>query len=255
MRMSEEEFTDALLAWYQEFGRDLPWRYTRDPYAVLVSEVMLQQTQVERVRVRWTTWLDRWPTFQALAAAPLREVIAAWSGLGYNRRAVALHRAAAQVVAEGVPSTMAGWRRLPGVGPYTAGAVAAFALGADVIPVDVNVARVLERRLGTPAIEPPPGRAATLTQALFDVGATICLARVPRCGACPVADGCPSRGRHYEPLRKQGRFEGSRRQARGQLLRDVQTGAVPVADADPAILAGMLADGLVAVSGDRITLP
>ena len=193
----------ALLAWYSQNERLLPWRSTRDPYAILVSEVMLQQTQVERVIPRYDAWLERWPTVEALAAASAAEVIVAWQGLGYNRRAVNLHRAACHVAAGGWPDDLT---ELPGVGPYTAAAVGNFAFGRDVLPVDVNVARVQERTGET--------FDAGCAQALFDLGATICLARIPRCEVCPLAAGCPSRGRRYEPLRKQSPFEGSFRQRR-----------------------------------------
>src|SRR6266511_4046098 len=131
-----------LLDWFREHGRNLPWRRTRDPYAVLVSEVMLQQTQVKRVVPRYVRWLERWPTVDALAAASRADVIRAWDGLGYNRRAVNLHRAAQHVAAQGWPDDLTG---LPGVGRYTADAVACFALGQDVLPEDTNVRRVLER--------------------------------------------------------------------------------------------------------------
>ena len=133
-----------LLAWYGRSGRDLPWRHTRDPYAILVSEVMLQQTQVDRVIPRYLDWLERWPTAEALAAASAADVIRAWQGLGYNRRAVALHRAAQAVARDGWPDDLT---RLPGVGPYTAAAIRNFAFGEDVLPHDVNVDRV-ERRTG-----------------------------------------------------------------------------------------------------------
>jgi len=162
---------EALLAWYRASARDLPWRRTRDPYAILVSEVMLQQTQVERVVPRYERWLRRWPNAAALGDATTAEVIVEWQGLGYNRRAVSLHRAARQVRDEGWPEDLT---RLPGVGPYTAAALGNFAFGEDVLPRDVNVARV-ERRTGHAFT----GRSA---QALMDLGATVCLARVPRCG-------------------------------------------------------------------------
>ena len=230
-----------LLAWFLETGRDLPWRRTRDPYAILVSEVMSQQTQVERVVPRWQRWLERWPTVDALAAAGAGDVIAEWQGLGYNRRAVALHRAAQQVAAHGWPADLT---ELPGVGRYTADAVARFAFGHDVLPVDVNVARVQTRTGAT--------FTSTAAQALMDLGATICLARVPRCGACPLADGCPSRGRRYEPLRKQGPLEGSFRQRRARALRAVIAGQQP-GDADA--VAALVRDGLVRVDADGVSLP
>ena len=143
---------EELLLWFQQSGRDLPWRRTRDPYAILVSEVMAQQTQVDRVVPRWERWLERWPTVEALAAPPPADVIREWQGLGYNRRGLALHRAARQVAAHGWPDDLT---ELPGVGRYTADAVACFAFGRDVLPVDVNVRRVPER---TGASSRPPPR-------------------------------------------------------------------------------------------------
>jgi A/G-specific adenine glycosylase len=255
MTMDDAAFAGRLLAWYAATARDLPWRRTRDPYAILVSEVMLQQTQVSRVVERYMAWIDRWPTAEALAEAPRGEVIAAWSGLGYNRRAVRLHEAARVVARDGWPGDYDGLRTLPGVGPYTAAAVACLAFGAERMPVDVNVRRVLHRALEREEVVAPDGRAADLTQALFDLGATVCIARRPRCDACPVASACPSRGLTYAPLRRQGRFDGSRRQQRGELLRQVAAGAVDLADADAEIAESLARDGLVSISSGRITLP
>ena len=226
----------ALLAWYAANARPLPWRETHDPYAILVSEVMLQQTQVERVLPRYRRWLERWPTVQALAAASPGEVIRAWQGLGYNRRAVSLHRAAQAVAATGWPDDLT---ELPGIGPYTAAAVANFAFGRDVLPVDTNVRRVQERT--------GDGFDGACAQALFDLGATVCLARIPRCGVCPLAADCPSRGSRYEPLRRQSPFEGSFRQRRATVLRAVAEGRP--AD-DPDALASLARDGLVALDAD-----
>jgi len=238
----EPAVRELLLEWYDRHGRDLPWRTTRDPYAILVSEVMLQQTQVERVIPRYEAWLSRWPTVGALAAASPGDVIVAWQGLGYNRRAVSLHRAARAVAAAGWPDDLT---ELPGVGPYTADAVACFAFGRAVLPVDVNIARVQERTGET--------FDAACAQALFDLGATICLARVPRCGTCPVAAVCPSRGSRYEPLRKQSRFEGSFRQRRAEALRSIAAGA---GTADHRAVESLERDGLVTVAGDGLpTLP
>ena len=233
---------ELLQSWYGENGRDLPWRQTRDPYAILVSEVMLQQTQVDRVVLRWQRWLDRWPSAEALAAATPAEVILEWQGLGYNRRAVNLHCAARAVAERGWPEDLT---ELPGVGTYTAAAVANFAFGLDVLPVDTNVRRVQERT----------GEAfdSACAQALFDLGATVCLARIPRCGVCPLVGECPSRGRRYEPLRKQSRFEGSFRQRRADALRAVAAGESP--DDDDAV-ASLARDGLVAVGADgTVSLP
>jgi A/G-specific adenine glycosylase len=232
---------ELLLAWYQANGRELPWRETTDPYAILVSEVMLQQTQVERVIPRWLAWLERWPTAHALAAASTAEVIREWQGLGYNRRAVSLHRAARVVAEHGWPDDLT---ELPGVGPYTAGAVGNFAFGRDVLPVDTNVKRIQER-----TGEQFDG---SCTQALFDLGATICLGRIPRCDACPLAQVCPSRGSRYEPLRKQSRFEGSFRQRRAAALRAVAAGAH---SADGEALVALERDGLVVLRDGAAFLP
>ena len=232
---------ELLLAWYQANGRDLPWRKTSDPYAILVSEVMLQQTQVERVVPRWQAWLAKWPTVEALAATSAADVIVEWQGLGYNRRAINLHRAAQHVAAHGWPDDLT---ELPGVGAYTAAAVGNFAFGRDVLPIDVNVRRIQERT----------GQQfdGSCTQALFDLGATICLARIPRCGACPLAANCPSRGQRYEPQRKQSRFEGSFRQRRAQALRAVAAGEQP---GDGDALVALARDGLVVMHDGIATLP
>jgi A/G-specific adenine glycosylase len=235
---------ESLLRWFEAHGRDLPWRRTRDPYAILVSEVMLQQTQVDRVVPRYLAWLERWPTVEALAAAPAANVIREWQGLGYNRRALNLHRAARHIAAKGWPHDLT---ELPGVGRYTADAVGCFALGRDVLPVDTNVLRVRERT--GEAFDP------SCAQALMDLGATVCLARVPRCGVCPLAADCPSRGRRYEALRKQGRFEGSFRQRRAATLRLVAASARRVGDLDADAVTALERDGLVSVNAGRVTLP
>jgi A/G-specific adenine glycosylase len=196
---------------------------------------------VERVVPRWERWLERWPTVEALAAAPAADVIREWQGLGYNRRALALHRAAIQVAAHGWPDDLT---ELPGVGRYTADAVACFAFGRSVLPVDVNVARVSERT--------GHSFAPAAAQALMDLGKTVCLARVPRCGSCPLAEECPSRGRRFEPARRQGPFEGSFRQRRASALRAVVAGAQPE---DAEAIASLARDGLVRVDGDAVSLP
>jgi A/G-specific adenine glycosylase len=234
---------EALLVWYGEHGRDLPWRRTRDPYAILVSEVMLQQTQVARVVPRYLAWLERWPTVDALADASVADVIREWQGLGYNRRALNLHRAARHVAANGWPADLT---ELPGVGRYTSDAVARFAYELDVLPVDTNVRRVLDRtgeQFGPAA-----------AHALMDLGATICLARIPRCATCPLAERCPSRGKTYAPLRKQSRFEGSFRQRRAATLRLVSDAPRQVSQLDGEALEALRKDGFLAIQGDRVKL-
>ena len=233
-----------LLDWYEMHARDLPWRRTRDPYAILVSEVMLQQTQVDRVVPRYRAWLERWPTVEALAAVAAADVIRAWQGLGYNRRGLNLHRAARQITDNGWPADLT---ELPGVGPYTAAAVRCFAFGEDVLPVDVNVQRV-QRRTGN---DFSPASA----QALMDLGATICLARIPRCDACPLNEPCPSRGMRDEPARKQGPFEGSFRQRRATTLRIVAHAPQDVAALDGDAVRSLAHDGLVVIEHGRVALP
>jgi A/G-specific adenine glycosylase len=233
-----------LLEWFATHGRDLPWRRTRDPYAILVSEVMLQQTQAARVVPRYLEWLRRWPTVQALAAATTGDVIRAWQGLGYNRRAVNLQRAARLISTSGWPDDLTA---LPGVGPYTAAAVGCFAFGRQELPVDVNVARVLGRTGGEFDY--------SCAQALMDLGATICIARVPRCDACPLANGCPSRGGRFEPRRLQGRFEGSFRQQRAATLRLVADLPRRLADLDADVVRSLERDELVQIEDELVRLP
>lgn len=233
-----------LLAWFAEHGRDLPWRATRDPYAILVSEVMLQQTQAARVVPRWHAWLESWPTVAALAAAPTGDVIREWQGLGYNRRALNLQRAARVVARQGWPDDLT---ELPGVGRYTADAVACFAFAQPVLPVDVNVRRVQERT--------GEGFDHTCAQALMDLGATVCIARVPRCGECPLAPACPSRGLRFEPLRKQGPFEGSFRQRRALMLRLVAQRPRKLSTLDAEAVRALERDELVLVENELVRLP
>jgi A/G-specific adenine glycosylase len=234
----------ALLDWFAVHGRELPWRHSRDPYAILVSEVMLQQTQVERVVPRYLEWLECWPTVEALAAASPAEVIRAWQGLGYNRRGLNLHRAAQKIARDGWPVDLT---ELPGVGPYTAAAVASFAFGRDILPVDTNVRRVQERT--------GHNFSARAGQALMDLGATVCLARVPRCGLCPLAHACPSRGRRYEPVRKQSPFEGSFRQRRARTLRLVAAADRVLGELDAEAVRSLARDGLVEIDAEVVALP
>jgi A/G-specific adenine glycosylase len=233
-----------LQAWFRRNGRDLPWRRTRDPYPILVSEVMLQQTQVERVVPRYLAWLQRWPTVEALASASAADVIREWQGLGYNRRAVNLHRAACEIAEDGWPADLT---TLPGVGSYTAAALRCFAFGESVLPVDVNVARVQRRTRAE--------FGADLAQALMDLGATVCLARIPRCAACPLESECPSRGTRDEPARKQGPLEGSFRQRRAATLRLVADSECPLDALDDEAVRALEQDGLVVVEAGVVALP
>lgn len=200
-----------LLEWYDRHRRDLPWRRTRDPYPVWLSEVMLQQTRVETALPYYERFLERFPTVEALARAPLEEVLALWSGLGYYRRARQLHGAAQRIAAEGFPETAAGWRELPGIGEYTAAAVASIAYGEAVPVLDGNVERVtarllaldgevkraaVRRRLRSAAAELlDPERPGDANQALMELGARICTPRSPKCLVCPIEARCQARRR------------------------------------------------------------
>jgi A/G-specific adenine glycosylase len=252
---------EDLLRWYAEVARPLPWRATRDPYALLVSEVMLQQTQAARVVPRYEAFLARFPDPAALAAAPPRDVLAAWSGLGYNRRALALQSAARHVAAHGWPADLA---TLPGVGPYTAAAVSAFAWDEQRAAVDVNVARVIARWDGREhapralaaraAALLPSGAAAPWNQAMMELGATVCTARAARCDVCPVSADCASAGAPpaRRPRRAAPRFEETDRYVRGRVVAALLAGeplpAVPAERLERA-LAGLAADGLVIRDG------
>jgi A/G-specific adenine glycosylase len=242
-----------VLAWGEAHLRDLPWRRTRDPWAILVSEVMAQQTGVDRVVPYYQRFLDRFPTPPACAAAPLGEVLRLWTGLGYNRRAVNLHGCARAVVDDhggALPPDLAALRALPGVGRYTARAVLAFAFERDVGVVDTNVGRVLARWAGRPlgAAEAqaqadalvPPGRAWAWNQAVMELGGTVCLRRRPRCASCPVRRSCawaaaglaapdPADGSAGVGI-VQPRFEGSDRQGRGRLVEALCSGPVALPD-------------------------
>jgi A/G-specific adenine glycosylase len=254
----------ALLAWFGRRQRDLPWRRTRDPWAVLVSELMLQQTQVARVLPKYQAFLERWPTAAACAAAPLGDVVTAWAGLGYNRRAVNLHRCAQQVVERhggALPDDLPSLLALPGIGPYTARAVLAFAFESDDVGVlDTNAARVLARWSGR-ALKPKeardladasvaPSAGWAWNQAMLDLGATVCVPRAPRCEECPVARWCTwlQAGRpEPDPATGsagvstgQSPFDGSDRQGRGRLVDALRLG--PVAAADLAAVMGWHGD-------------
>jgi A/G-specific adenine glycosylase len=241
----------ALEAWWRERAGAYPWRETRDPWALLVCEVMSQQTQIERVRQRWTRWMERWPDAASVAAAGAAEVLREWDGLGYPRRALALHACARRVASEGWPDRL---EELPGVGPYTADAIRCFAFEQPVLPRDANVRRVLARRF------PGGVRGASwaLGGALMDVGREHCRAR-RRCDGCPLARGClvaldPSfdpvaRGRH------QARYEGSLRARRGAMLRAALAGERPAAASDPQAARSLVADGLAALRDGVLVEP
>ena len=275
-----DAFAGAVLAWGVPRLRDLPWRRSRDPWAILVAEVMAQQTQVDRVVPRWGRFLDRFPTPAACASAPLGDVLREWHGLGYPRRARALHSAAASVVEQGgFPDTLEGLLALPGVGAYTARAVLAFAYESPAAVVDTNIARVLARCSGERLT---PRRAQLLAdelcpvsepwswnQVMMDLGAVLCRP-VPRCGECPVAGECawslagrpdpdPAVGSAGVSTR-QARFEGSDRQARGRLMGRLVQGEVTLGDAagvmgvDPGrserLVDALVAEGLVVRTAD-----
>jgi A/G-specific adenine glycosylase len=281
---------DALLNWFAQRRRDLPWRATRDPWAILVSEVMLQQTQVDRVVPRWHRFLARFPTVEACRDAGVGAVVDEWAGLGYNRRARNLW-SCADAVSERhggrFPDDLDGLLALPGVGPYTARAVLAFAYGRDVGVVDTNVGRILARRAGRRLTAGevqaaadalvPAGLGWTHNQAMLDLGAKVCTARHPACERCPTAAGCrwSAAGRpEPDPARRsagvsgpQSRFAGSDRQGRGRLVAALIRGPVQEADlaevmgwpADASraarVAATVVADGLAVVADGVYQLP
>jgi A/G-specific adenine glycosylase len=221
---------DAVLDWYEKNRRDLPWRKTTDVYRILVSEIMLQQTQVDRVLPKYRAFLRQFPTAKALAKASSGSVITAWAGLGYNRRAVSLQRAAQQLV-HGIPGDLT---ELPGVGPYTANAVRCFALQQDVPVVDTNIRRIFSRLFfagkGTAeeidaavAKAVPGGKGVAWNNALMDFGSLVCTASAPKCAECPLRKQCSAfragtQESYFRIAPPQSRFEGSRRQYRGKVL-------------------------------------
>jgi A/G-specific adenine glycosylase len=271
----------SLLAWYARDHRDFPWRHTTDPYAVLVSEVMLQQTQAARIAERFPIFMRRFPTARALADAGEADVLAAWSGLGYNRRALALRRTAAAVAGDGWPREVAALERLPGIGPYTARALGSLAFGEPVGVVDTNVRRWLVRRFGLPPSTPPSqlqqladalagagatSDAAAWTHATMEFGARICRPRNPACDACPISAGCPSRGLStIVPVPRQATFAGSDRAYRGAVIRALTEGRghamtmrrvrglLPEGAVD-RVIGGLERDGLAHRAGDRLVL-
>ena len=259
-----DELQTALLDWYAAGHRDLPWRRTTDPYAILVSEVMLQQTQVARVVPRFEAWLEHWPTAASLAAAGRAEVLGAWVGLGYNARALRLHAACVVIARDGWPRTAAELRALPGVGTYTAAAVASFAFGEAIAAVDVNVARVAARLgTGAPPALLPAGKAAEWNQAMMELGATTCRARSAACPGCPLASWCASAGRVEVAERSPAgagrpRFEDTNRWVRGRVVAALAAGeGLPRHIPDErltAALEGLVRDGLVNHDGDGLSV-
>lgn len=255
--MDRTGIADELNAWFSREARPLPWRDPEiSPWAVLVSEFMLQQTQVERVLPRWVAWMERWPTPSALAADPPGEAVRAWDRLGYPRRALWLHQAAVEITerhGDQVPSDIDALLALTGVGPYTARAVATFAFGKRHPVVDTNTRRVIARAVhgraaaGMPAardlddmaelLPNAPATAAVFNAAAMELGAIVCTARAPRCDVCPIAQLCEWRGSGYPdnaPTKrpKQARFEGSDRQARGRVMAALRAAEGPVARAE-----------------------
>ncbi len=236
----------TLLDWFTAEAVDLPWRGTRDRYAILVSETMLQSTPVGRVIPFYETWMARWSTAESLAAASLGDVLVAWHGLGYPRRARNLHRTAEIVSRVGWPDRL---EDLPGVGPYTAAAVRCFADGDDVLPVDTNVQRVLARRWPEGWPETPHGKGWDVGQAMMDFGRLICSARKPRCDdGCPLRTGCPAADsgdtRVPAPRAPQARYAGSMRERRGKLLRALADDGRVDPSIDPEAAESLIADGL-----------
>jgi A/G-specific adenine glycosylase len=267
----------AVLAWGAASMRDLPWRAERDPWRILVAEVMLQQTQVDRVIPKWRAFLGAFPTPAACAEAPLGDVLRLWQGLGYPRRARDLKAAAAVAVERHggrLPDDLQDLLALPGIGPYTARAVLAFAFERDVAVVDTNIARILARTAGERLTAKraqeradaavPLGAGWTWNQVIMDLGATVCRP-VPRCAECPLQRSCVwSLAGRPDPdpavgsagvSGRQARFEGSDRQARGKVLATLADGSRPVTSFDERIVAGLVADGLVEIHGSALMLP
>jgi A/G-specific adenine glycosylase len=254
----------TLARWYRRNGRhELPWRATRDRWAVLVAEVMLQQTQVARVAQVWAPFLARFPDVQTAAAAGPGALIAAWGRLGYPRRARRLWESAVIVAEHGWPDDLT---TLPGIGRYTAGAIAAEADDADTVALDTNIRRVVERvhgQLLAPAaadvaMRELGGRLSGRDRllALMDLGATVCTARAPACDGCPLGTRCATRGPlDGERRSRQGRFAGSFRERRGLVLASLRAAPTPVEKLDGEALASLVDDGLAEIRGARAMLP
>lgn len=261
--MAARARTAALLAWYRRNRRDLPWRQTTDPYRILVAEMMLQQTGVDRVVPHYLRFLERFPTAADLAAAPLRGVLEEWNGLGYNVRARRLREAARIVTDRGWPDGPERLQELPGVGPYTAAAVASFAFGHRVAAVDTNVRRVVSRWVGEPLTDTElrsraaalvPAASSEWNQAVMDLAASLCRPRLPSCPACPVERWC-SDPTVSPPASRPPRFEGSMRQVRGAVVRHLSSEGASTLDA-LALATGLdrerLADAIESLRVDRL---
>ena len=286
MSVAPSTLEPVLLAWADRRLRDLPWRRSRDPWAILVAETMLQQTQVARVTDRWEQFLRRFPDAARCAEAPLSDLLREWAGLGYNRRAVMLHRSAVRIRDDhggAVPADLDALLALPGIGPYTARAVLAFAFEIEAAPVDTNIGRVLARlggvRLGPTDAQRladslvPEDAVWRWNQGLMELGAVVCTKRSPACGECPVATSCAWRGDGPDPAEgsaavsaPQGRFEGSDRQVRGRVIDELRIGSATSAELEARVGAGdterfvriierLLADGLIERAGESLRLP
>lgn len=288
------DFQNLIFTWFEVNQRDLPWRHTHDPYAVLLSEVMLQQTQVDRVKRYWTNWLDRWPTFESLAVAPTADVIRAWSGLGYNRRAINLQRGAQFITDNGgfnhfrTPETLV---TIPGIGPGTAGALMNFVWNIDTPFLEVNLKRIFQRLafgpetavgwakdrelLAVAAAVLPAGQARIWPHALMDFGALACRPNDPWCKNCPMDNILPKNRHRLSELpkfiAKKETFLGSNRYWRGEILRALgrQTGpftqrelveALPDLPELPSerlekLLSDLSQDGLIIIEKNYVSLP
>ena len=278
--MKKEAFQHQLLSWYAINKRDLPWRKTTNSYKILVSEIMLQQTQVNRVIDYYKRFLKQFPTVEVLANAKTAAVIKAWAGLGYNRRAVLLQKCAQAIQGKRFPKTPEALEDLPGIGPYTAAAVASFAHNRDVGVVDTNVIRVLSRlfygvenakkeEITTLAQEIVPKKKSRIwNNAIMDFGAMIC-ASIPQCSSCPFAKQCPALKNGFpqgQSKAKQPAFEGSTRQVRGQIIAILRkTHSISVAELarklqKPAskvqlVTKKLATDGLAVIKKKTISLP
>ncbi len=287
MTLTPSGLTESLLDWHSSAGRDLPWRLIRDPWKILVSEVMSHQTQIDRVVPKWCEFIEKWPSPGACAGASLGDLLRVWQGLGYPRRAKNLQAAAIAITEHHggvVPNSLEALLSLPGVGPYTARAVLAFAFEEDVAVVDTNTARILSRWAGQSFTSAqvqaradehvPTGLGWDWNQAILDLGALVCIRRVANCGECPVRQWCSWRGEGEDPSTatagvssRQAAFAGSDRQARGRLLKAAQQRQFSVESArivtriiDDAhrvdiLVSGLVAEGLLIQAGGMLSLP